>query len=266
MQSLNIAWPVGAIVESSANLHDTTFQCAIRDMDGQFMANVKARDASRIVEDFYADDARVLPPNQPIVSGKAAILDLWKKLLSAGLSAVAMRLQLSRPDNTVVGPDLYNQLFTLHGSTMMFLFAVPVMEAFAVYLVPLMVGTRNIAFPRLNAFSYWMFLAGGILLWGASIFNTGADNGWFSYVPLAGPQYGPGKRADICGELGSDAAAIPILLGLGMDELSVSIPSVPTVKAQVRSLKIADLHSLSRDALNCSSAQEVRDLVKRQLG
>jgi len=75
-----------------------------------------------------------------------------------------------------------------------------------------------------------------------------------------------GKRADICGELGSDAAAIPILLGLGMDELSVSIPSVPTVKAQVRALKISELQSLARDALNCSTAQEVRQLVKKQLG
>ena len=72
-----------------------------------------------------------------------------------------MRLQLARPDNTLIGPDLYNQLFTMHGTTMMFLFAVPVMEAMAVYLVPLMVGTRNIAFPRLNAFSYWIYLFGG---------------------------------------------------------------------------------------------------------
>ena len=74
-----------------------------------------------------------------------------------------------------------------------------------------------------------------------------------------------GKRADICGELGSDPVAIPILLGLGMDELSVSIPSIPTVKAQVRSLKISDLQSLAREALNCSTAQEVRELVKKHL-
>jgi phosphocarrier protein FPr len=75
-----------------------------------------------------------------------------------------------------------------------------------------------------------------------------------------------GKRADICGELGSDAAAIPILLGLGMDELSVSIPSVPTVKAQVRSLNIAALKSLAQQALSCATAQDVRELVKKQLG
>ncbi len=74
-----------------------------------------------------------------------------------------------------------------------------------------------------------------------------------------------GKRADICGELGSDAAAIPILLGLGMDELSVSIPSVPTVKAQVRSLRIEDWRALARETLNCSTAKEVRELVKKQL-
>ena len=66
-----------------------------------------------------------------------------------------MRLQLRRPENRFLGPDLYNQLFTMHGTTMMFLFAVPVMQAIGLYLVPLMVGTRNVAFPRLNAFGYW---------------------------------------------------------------------------------------------------------------
>ena len=76
-----------------------------------------------------------------------------------------MRMQLARPENTLLGPDLYNQIFTMHGTTMMFLFAVPVMEAIGVYLVPLMVGTRNIAFPRLNAFGYWIYLFGGILLY-----------------------------------------------------------------------------------------------------
>ena len=89
----------------------------------------------------------------------------------------------------------------MHGANMMFLFAVPVMEAMAVYLVPLMVGTRNIAFPRLNAFSYWMYLAGGILLWIAFALDMGPDVGWFAYVPLSGPQYGSGKRADIWAQM-----------------------------------------------------------------
>jgi len=119
----------------------------------------------------------------------------------AGILAALMRLQLSRADNSFLGPDLYNQIFTMHGTTMMFLFAVPVMEAIGIYVVPLMVGARNIAFPRLNAFSYWMYLFGGIFLFTMFLLNTGPDVGWFAYVPLAGPQYTPGKRADVWAQL-----------------------------------------------------------------
>jgi cytochrome c oxidase subunit 1 len=122
-------------------------------------------------------------------------------LVLAGLAALVMRLQLASPEAGRVGPDLYNQLFTMHGTTMMFLFAVPVMEAFAVYLVPLMIGTRNVAFPRLNAFSYWVYLSGGLMIWVAFALDTGADAGWFSYVPLAGPEYGIGKRPDFWAQM-----------------------------------------------------------------
>jgi cytochrome c oxidase subunit I+III len=142
-----------------------------------------------------------LMANDHKIVGYRYIITAFIFLILGGLAAVAIRLQLARPDSLLIGPDFYNQLFTMHGSTMMFLFAVPVMQAFAVYLVPLMVGTRNIAFPRLVAFSYWMYLAGGILLWTAFALNTGADNGWFSYVPLAGPQFAPGKRADIWAQM-----------------------------------------------------------------
>jgi cytochrome c oxidase subunit I len=119
----------------------------------------------------------------------------------AGLLAFVMRLQLARAESHLVGPDLYNQLFTMHGSTMMFLFAVPIMEAIAVYLVPLMVGTRAIAFPRLLAFSYWIYLFGGMMLWIAFLLNVGPDAGWFAYTPLSGPQYSPGKRVDIWAQM-----------------------------------------------------------------
>src|SRR5205085_3523873 len=135
------------------------------------------------------------------VVGRRYILTAFFFLCLGGLSAVAMRLQLARPEAKLLGPDLYNQLFTMHGTTMMFLFAVPVMDAFGIYLVPLMVGTRNIAFPRLNAFSYWVYLLGGLFLWIAFMLNIGPDNGWFSYVPLAGPEYGAGKRADIWAQM-----------------------------------------------------------------
>jgi cytochrome c oxidase subunit I+III len=121
--------------------------------------------------------------------------------VAAGILAVLMRLQLSRPENTLLGPDLYNQIFTMHGTTMMFLFAVPVMEAMAIYFVPLMVGARSIAFPRMNAFSYWIYLFGGLMLWGAFLLDTGPDTGWFSYVPLAGPEHSPGKRVDFWAQM-----------------------------------------------------------------
>jgi cytochrome c oxidase subunit 1 len=119
----------------------------------------------------------------------------------AGILALVMRAQLAFPELHLVGPDLYNQIFTVHGSTMMFLFAVPVMEGIAIYFVPLMVGTRNVAFPRMNAFGYYTYLFGGLMLWGGLLTNTGADAGWFAYVPLSGPQFSPGHRVDIWADM-----------------------------------------------------------------
>jgi cytochrome c oxidase subunit I+III len=112
-----------------------------------------------------------------------------------------MRVQLARPNGHIVGPDLYNQLFSMHGTVMMFLFAVPIMQAVGIYLVPLMVGARNIAFSRLNAFSYWVFLFGGVMIFSAFLLNIGPEAGWFSYPPLAGPQYSAGKRQDFWAQL-----------------------------------------------------------------
>ena len=133
--------------------------------------------------------------------GRRYIITAFAFLALGGILAALMRLQLAQPEARIIGPDRYNQIFTMHGTNMMFLFAVPVMEAMGVYLVPLMLGTRNIAFPRLNAFSYWMFLAGGTLLWTAFALDMGPDVGWFAYVPLSGPQYGAGKRADIWAQM-----------------------------------------------------------------
>ena len=128
--------------------------------------------------------------------GKRYITTAFIFFLLGGIEAAMMRTQLSRPENSFLGPDKYNQIFTMHGTTMMFLFAVPIMEAIGLYFVPLMVGTRNVAFPRLNAFGYWLFLIGGSFLYVQFFLNTGPDVGWFSYVPLSGPQFSPGKRAD----------------------------------------------------------------------
>lgn len=119
----------------------------------------------------------------------------------AGILALLMRLQLARPQNTLLSPDLYNQLFTTHGTAMMFLFAVPVMEGMGLYLVPLMIGTRNVSFPRLMNFGYYLYLFAGVFLFVGLILNVGPDMGWFSYVPLAGPEYSPGKRVDVWSQM-----------------------------------------------------------------
>jgi len=133
--------------------------------------------------------------------GRRYIATAFGFFLGAGILAALMRLQLSRPNNPFLGPDAYDQIFTMHGTTMMFLFAVPIMEALGVYLVPLMVGARNICFPRLNAFSYWIYLFGGLFLWLSFLMNIGPDNGWFNYVPLSGPDYGIGKRSDVWAQM-----------------------------------------------------------------
>jgi len=121
--------------------------------------------------------------------------------LLGGALALLIRLQLAQPNAGIIGPDMYNQVFTMHGSTMMFLFAVPVMQAVATYLVPLMIGARSLAFPRLNAYAYWIFTMGGIMLYAAFFVNAGPDAGWFAYVPLSGPQYSPGKRVDFWAQM-----------------------------------------------------------------
>src|ERR1044072_949525 len=118
-----------------------------------------------------------------------------------GIEAALIRIQLARPDNHFLSPDKYNQIFTVHGTTMMFLFAVPIMTAMGVYLVPLMIGARDVAFPRANAYGYYVYLIGGILLYAGFILNSGPDAGWFAYVPLSGPAFSPGKRVDIWAQM-----------------------------------------------------------------
>src|ERR1700694_2029880 len=112
-----------------------------------------------------------------------------------GAEALMMRLQLSAANNNLVTPEVYNQLFTMHGTTMIFLFVVPMMAGIGNYLVPLMIGARDVAFPRLNALSYWLFLAGGIVFY-ASIFWNAPDAGWISTVPLASGTYSPSGGED----------------------------------------------------------------------
>ncbi|WP_438025256.1 cytochrome c oxidase subunit I [Sorangium sp. So ce233] len=116
--------------------------------------------------------------------------------LVGGLEALVMRSQLLRPEGQLLSPERYNQLFTMHGSTMMFLFAVPFFEGLAMYLVPLMIGARDMAFPRLNAFGYFVYLFAGVALHYSLIAGVAPDSGWFNYPPLSGPGYAPGVNID----------------------------------------------------------------------
>ena len=107
-----------------------------------------------------------------------------------GVEALMIRLQLGLPNNTLVSPQIYNQLFTMHGTTMIFLFVVPMMAGLANYFVPLMIGARDMAFPRLNALSYWLLLAGGLVFY-SSLFWNPPENGWVSFMPLSNSTFSP---------------------------------------------------------------------------
>src|SRR4051795_4434804 len=160
--------------------------------------------------------------------GRRYLVTAFAFFLLAGVLAALMRLQLSRPDNHFLSPDLYNQIFTTHGTTMMFLFAVPVMQGLGIYFVPLMVGARSIAFPRLVAFSYWMFLFGGIFLYVSFFLNAGPDVGWFSYPPLSESLYTPSKRADVWAQLitFTEVASLAVAVSLITTALKLRAPGM----------------------------------------
>ena len=113
-----------------------------------------------------------------------------------GIEALLMRLQLAQADANVVSPEVFNQLFTMHGTTMIFLVVMPLGAAFFNFMIPLMIGARDVAFPRLNAFSYWMFLFGAILLNVSFIAGGAPDAGWFGYAPLTAEIFSPGHGVD----------------------------------------------------------------------
>ena len=131
------------------------------------------------------------------VIGLRYIVTAFVFLILGGLEALMLRLQLARPNGHILSPEAYNQLFTMHGVTMIFLYASPVLSGFSNYLWPLMLGSRDMAFPRLNALSYWLFLAAGLFLYAAFALGVAPDAGWFNYVPLSGPIYDTGLNIDV---------------------------------------------------------------------
>ena len=124
-------------------------------------------------------------------------------LVIGGLEAMVIRIQLMRPHNDFVSPQVFNRMFTMHGTTMIFFVIMPVMFGFANYLVPLMIGARDMAFPRLNAFSFWLTAFGGLLLYfsflgGSGLYGAGnaPDVGWWAYAPLTSRAFSPGHSTD----------------------------------------------------------------------
>ena len=125
------------------------------------------------------------------------IITAFVFLAIGGLEALAMRIQLGTPDNTLLSPEQYNQLFSMHGVTMIFLYALPILSGFSNYLWPLMLGSRDMAFPRLNALSYWTYLGAGLLLYLSFPLGAAPDGGWFNYVPNSSAEFSPGPNIDV---------------------------------------------------------------------
>jgi cytochrome c oxidase subunit I len=131
---------------------------------------------------------------------RIGLLYFWTTLVffgAGGVEALLLRTQLAQPNSTVLGPNLYDQLFTMHGLTMIFWFIIPMTTgAFGNYLIPLMLGARDMAFPRLNALSFWVFIASGVFVYSGLFLGVGPNAGWFDYVPLASRLYDPGRNIE----------------------------------------------------------------------
>src|SRR2546423_11328442 len=137
---------------------------------------------------------------------------------AGGVEALLIRTQLMGPNGTVLSPNAFNEAMTMHGVTMIFLFVIPMsIGAFGNYLLPLMIGARDMAFPRLNALSYWLFLGSGCFIYAGLFMGLGPNAGWFDYVPLALRTYDPGLNVDfyalglIFNGISSTAAAINLI-------------------------------------------------------
>ena len=141
-------------------------------------------------------------------------------LLVAGLEAGAMRLQLARPDSTILDPTTFNQMFTMHGTTMIFMVIMPLSASFFNFVIPLAIGARDVAFPRLNAYSYWVFLFGALLMHAGFLVNQAPDAGWFSYANLTERPFSPNNALDFWA-LG--------LLVLGMSSLAAAFNFLVTI-------------------------------------
>ncbi|HEX9718080.1 MAG TPA: cytochrome c oxidase subunit I [Actinomycetota bacterium] len=153
--------------------------------------------------------------------------------LIGGIEALLIRLQLARPDGTVLSAEAYNEFFTMHGITMIFLVVMPLSAAFFNYLIPLQIGARDVAFPRLNAFTYWAFLAGGLFIY-SSFFLGGAPNaGWFGYAPLSTVEPGNNMLFYALGLLMTGIASTASAVNLSVTIINMRAPGMTMFRMPV---------------------------------
>ncbi len=196
-------------------------------------------------------------------------------LLAGGLEAVIIRLQLIRPHNDFVSPEVFNRMFTMHGTTMIFFAVMPILFGFANYLIPLMVGARDMAFPRLNAFSFWLTAFGGLLLYFSLVGANGLygagnapDVGWFAYAPLTSETFSLGHSTDfwtlsiMVSGFGSIATAINILATV----LCLRCPGMTLGKMPLFAWLNLIMAGLVVLALSPLTAAQIMLLIDRYLG
>jgi cytochrome c oxidase subunit I len=149
--------------------------------------------------------------------------------LAGGVEALLVRTQLAVPNGKVLSPEIYNQVFTMHGTTMIFLFVMPMLTGLGNYVVPMMIGARDMAFPRMNAFGYWVVLLGGLFLTSSFLFGAAPNAGWFSYAPLTELTQDCGATAVLCTPgANMDFWALGILM-LGISSIAASLNFVVTI-------------------------------------
>src|SRR5271168_3861727 len=196
-------------------------------------------------------------------------------LVVGGIEATIIRIQLIRAHNDFVSPQVFNRLFTMHGTTMIFFVAMPVLFGFANYMVPLMIGARDMAFPRLNAFSFWMSALGGIILYfsfigGNGLYGAGSapDVGWFAYAPLTSPAFSIGHSTDywIVGLLVSGFGSIATGLNIMTTILCLRCPGMKLNRMPLFVWMNAVMAALVLVAIGPLTAAQLMLLIDRYLG
>jgi cytochrome c oxidase subunit I+III len=212
----------GAVSEAAAEPSETGF-------DATLYARFPTQGGRPAGELEKLETAWAIPPGWRRLSevnnnviGFYFIVTAFGFFVAAGILSLVMRVQLAAPLAGVVPQETYNQLFTMHGSVMMFLFAVPAVEAIAVILLPQMLGARDLPFPRLSAYSYWAYAIGGTVFFGSVFFSLAPSDGWFMYPPLSSGVYSKGINADFW------------LLGIGFIEISAIAGAIELIVGVLR--------------------------------